>query len=383
MFGGPRNSQEGSDMLSSQFRLVFALTIVLLALSAGLTQSVFGDGGQWAKYSGNPVLNPTPSGWDSDFVTTPRVLYIGGTFRMWYVGGHSGTTGIGYANSTDGVTWKKYPTPVLSPGQAGAWDSAQVRLGSVVWNGTRFLMWYSGSSPVAFPNGAIGLATSLDGIKWTRYSLNPVLKPTAIDQEYMASPFVIWLNSSYNLWYAGRSASDPPASAITRILFATSFDGVKWNKWPSAVFAPSTNSSAWDSGSVYSPSVIFDGTNFGMWYTGLDQSLLNPKIGFATSPDGATWTRSAFNPILRPGPQGSWDSSGVEQPGITAGYGYMLYYDGFSQNVGIGIGLAQAPQGFTVPEFSASASLLLLGVSVFFVVGSMRQRRNCNAKTRQ
>jgi hypothetical protein len=134
-------------MLSSQFRLVFALTIVLLALSVGLTQSVFGDGGQWAKYSGNPVLNPTPSGWDSDFVTTPRVLYIGGIFRMWYVGGHSGITGIGYANSTDAVTWKKYPTPVLSPGQAGAWDSAQVRLGSVVWNGTRFLMWYSGSAP--------------------------------------------------------------------------------------------------------------------------------------------------------------------------------------------------------------------------------------------
>jgi predicted GH43/DUF377 family glycosyl hydrolase len=269
----------------------------------------------------------------------------------------------------------KYPAAVLSPGQQGAWDSGQVRLGSIVWNGTRFSMWYSGSSPIAFPNGAIGLATSLDGTNWSKYSLNPVVKPTQIDQEYMASPFVIWLNLTYNMWYTGRSASDPPASAITRILYATSFDGIKWYKWPSAVLPPSTNASAWDSGAVFSPSVIFDGTNFGMWYTGLNQSLLNPKIGFASSPDGATWSRSSINPILTSGPQGSWDSSGVEQPGITAGYGFMLFYDGFTENVGIGIGLAQAPQGFIIPEFSAGTSALLLVVSVFLVASSMRQRK--------
>jgi hypothetical protein len=41
----------------------------------------------WVKFADNPVLSPTPNGWDSDFVVQPRVLYDGNTYRMWYVGG--------------------------------------------------------------------------------------------------------------------------------------------------------------------------------------------------------------------------------------------------------------------------------------------------------
>jgi len=351
--------------MSPTSKAILGLAVLVLAVSFGVIPLAFAVGGDWIKYSANPILSPTSGGWDSDSVATPRVLYVGGVFRMWYEGVRTGATGIGYANSTDGVTWKKYPAPVLLPGAAGAWDSSAVALGSAVWNGTRFLMWYSGSSPVAFPNGAFGLATSLDGISWAKYRGNPVMTPSEIDQKYMAAPYVISLNLTYNMWYTGRSASDPASSQVTRILYATSFDGITWNKWPSTVLGPSTNPNAWDSVSVYSPSVIFDGTVFGMWYSGLGQSSINPQIGYATSPDGSTWTKASENPILSPGPAGSWDAAGVEQPGATFGNGFMLYYDGFGKTAGTGIGLAYPPQNFKVPEFSGIAQALLFGVLAF------------------
>lgn len=370
--------------MSFRITVALILSIVLLGMSIGLLSPAFADEGQWIKYTGNPILKPTPGGWDADFTTIPRVLFDGKIFRMWYVGGRSGTTGIGYANSTDGITWRKYGDSVLLPGPPGVWDSSQVGLGSVVWNGTLFLMWYSGSSSVTYVNGAIGLAMSSDGISWIKYSGNPVLNPSAIDQRYIASPFVIRLIQTYNMWYTGKSASDSQSSQISRILYATSFDGITWTKWPSAVLAPA-NPNAWDSGSVFSPAILYDGTNFGMWYSGLNQSYINSGIGFATAPDGATWTRSSANPILRPDSPGSWDSAGVEQPSILTVNGYMLYYDGFSIGVRA-IGLARAPQGFAVPEFVAPASTMLLGVvlcAMTCLAHSQKMRKSRNMSRHQ
>jgi len=344
-------------------KAILALVIAGLAFSFGAVPT-FAVGGDWIKYSSNPILTSTTGGWDSDSITTPRVLYVGGVFRMWYEGVHGAATGVGYANSTDGVNWRKYPAPVLLAGATGAWDSSAISLGSVVWNGTRFLMWYGGSSPVAFPNGAFGLATSSDGIIWVKYPGNPVMTPTDIDRKYMAVPYVISLNLTYNMWYSGKSSSDPASSQVTRILYASSFDGITWNKRPSAVLSPSTNANDWDSVSVYTPSVIFDGSIFGMWYSGLGQNLTNPQIGYATSPDGATWTKSSANPILSAGPGGSWDSAGVEQPDAVFANGFMLFYDGLNKATGSGIGVAYAPSNFKIPEFPAIAPILLLGLLV-------------------
>jgi predicted GH43/DUF377 family glycosyl hydrolase len=292
---------------------------------------------------------------------------------MWYVGGKAGVTAIGYAASIDGISWTKYATPVLTQGPSDAWDSSQVGLGSVLQiNATFFLMWYQGSNLVSYTNGAVGLATSPNGINWTKYYGNPVLRPTSVDQNDLASPYVIRLNDTFNMWYTGKSAAD--SSQITKILYASSFDGINWFKWPQAVLSPSATKS-WDSGSVYSPSVIYDGTNFGIWYTAVNQTYLNPRIGFATGPDGATWTRSPTNPILDLGSPGTWDSSGVEQPSAVIGYGFMLYYDGFS-NAGGEIGLARAPQGFSIPEFSQPSVILLLGITtctaISFIIGKKR-----------
>ena len=223
------------------------------------------------------------------------------------------------------------------------------------------MMWYRGSNPTVFATGAVGLATSKDGISWTKNSLNPILTATEIDRGYIASPYVIRLGLTYNMWYTGKESK---STQFTSILYATSFDGLKWSKWLHPVFSPSSDPTAWDSGSVYSPSVYFNGTAFWLWYSSLGPNNGPPQIGLATSPDGATWTRYSPNPILSPGAQGTWDFAGVEQASLAIGDGLMIYYDGIGAGTGPRIGLAQAPQGFTIPEFSLPSFLILLTVAL-------------------
>ena len=330
-------------------RVTLLLCLVLLVPLLMLSFVRADSNGQWTKFSGNPVLGPTPDGWDSDFTTSPVVLFDGAAYRMWYVGGHATGIGIGYANSSDGIMWTKYPQAVLSPGPSGSWDSSRVTVGSVLWNGTLFLMAYRGENATTFTNGAIGVAESKDGISWVKYSGNPVITPGPADP-FLGEPFALRWQITYNMWYAAKSVNAP--TSPVKIFYATSANGIKWTKWSTPVLSPSSDPNAWDSATVTSPAVVRQDLNFGLWYTGLNQSGTHPQIGYATSTDGVGWSKSTANPILTIGIPGSWDSAGVEQPGVVKGAnGYMMYYDGFNATSGARIGLAYAPENFTVPEF--------------------------------
>jgi predicted GH43/DUF377 family glycosyl hydrolase len=368
-----------------EFILIAALLIPTLSLTISVAQAdttTYSFNGSVEKFAGNPILTPTAGSWDAQFVLSPRVIHDS-IYRMWYTGGSTGITGIGYATSNDGFSWTKHSGPVLSPGASGSWDSGEVQLGSVIWNGSLYVMWYRGGNTIS-DNGAVGLATSPDGITWTKYVGNPVLVSAAfgLDQRYLATPFTIKMALSYNMWYTGQSGVTASSNPSSSILYATSYDGKSWNKWASAVFSPSSDANAWDSGSVYAPATTFDGTNFEMWYSAMNRSYTRPQIGFASSADGSTWTRSSTSPLLSPGGAGSWDSQGVEQPDVVAfGSGFLLYYDGFSESTGGRIGVASGPLGTPIPEFPYLSFNLLLGITICGALASIatmkrRQHRN-------
>jgi predicted GH43/DUF377 family glycosyl hydrolase len=363
--------------------VIGAFLIIELSYAMLLPLGMTAEQQPWAKFPGNPVLTSTPGGWDSDFVAQPRVIYDGNKYMMWYVGGKQ-IVAIGFAESLDGMTWTKHEAPVLTTGTAGSWDSSEVGLGSVYSDGTRFLMWYRGRSP-SYEQGAFGLATSTDGISWTKYSGNPVMRPSAVDQRYMSTPSVLKTSALFNMWYAARAVDDPAVSQVQRILYANSFDGIHWQKYtgvPLIALEPSSTPSAWDSGSVYSPAIYFDGTNYGMWYSALNQTYLEPRIGFATSKDATSWTRFSGNPVLTPGPPSSWDSVGVENPTVITGkLGFMLFYDGISQTVAGSIGLAQPPMGFNIPEFLPPTAGLLIGVAIILAISVLNTQGKRNKRS--
>jgi predicted GH43/DUF377 family glycosyl hydrolase len=81
---------------------------ILLLLAAQL--------GRLERVSRQPVIAPEGDGFESAGVFNPAVVRQGGKFVMLYrAQDKSGTSRIGYAESTDGVQWTRRTEPVLSP----------------------------------------------------------------------------------------------------------------------------------------------------------------------------------------------------------------------------------------------------------------------------
>lgn len=138
-----------------------------------------------------------------------------GQFWLYYIGMDSGVTrAIGLARSSDGVTFTKYVgNPIVSPTQA--WEGNEVN-GWAVWydpNDGNYKAFYRGHLGV---NCRIGFAESSDGISWTKWGHNPTppLLGSAgeFDEQYMISPWFIYKQGNPSnlglLYYTGINAAD-------------------------------------------------------------------------------------------------------------------------------------------------------------------------------
>src|ERR1700677_3794047 len=89
-----------------------------------------------ARYGPVAVLGETPGAWDSVYTCNPKV--VGGSFAnplgdgesfsyaLYYVGlGSTGNNSIGIAFSKDGISWKKYPQPIISPETSAGYGVGQ------------------------------------------------------------------------------------------------------------------------------------------------------------------------------------------------------------------------------------------------------------------
>jgi len=287
------------------------LPLLLSGLLCFSMFSVLHVSAMWAKNPSNPVLDiGVPGSWDDLNVWAPTVLLKDGLYRMWFSGSHNGTYGtrIGLATSSDGLSWTRYGSnPVLNPGPSG-WDSSEVQCPSVLFNGSHYCMWYSGTL-----NIQVGLATSIDGINWTKYAGNPVFTQGH-------DPSVLFNGSTYEMWYSGNDGT---------IKYATSPNGISWTQSSSNPVLNHGASGSWDSKYVMNPSVVFNGSTHIMAYAGEKDDLI-PRIGLAYSSNGINWTRDSNNPIIDLGPVGSWDAYYVDQPGLLlVGSAVKMWYSGF------------------------------------------------------
>lgn len=247
------------------------------------------DGIHWTKYPGNPIIQPSepweggPDGRVGE-ITPTTVMKSDGLYRMWYHSiGADMVRRIGYATSADGINWTKYPkNPVLEPGAFGEWDAGGIGEPTVIRVGTDYYMYYMRTTG----HHGIGLATSSDGINWTKDSDNPVLTAGpkgSWDDEWFEVGGVVWGEGLFHMWFRAQN-------------------------------------SRWDGGG----------------------------IGYAWSRDGKHWTKSPRNPLLtKPAsPLGKGDDYGMEG-GISAlrvGDEWWVYYSGMvyccPQNMGLNLAVS-------------------------------------------
>jgi predicted GH43/DUF377 family glycosyl hydrolase len=138
-------------------------------------------------------------------------------------------------------------------------------------------MWYGGFD--ASGVSRIGLATSSNGVSWTKGGSNPILDvgsgPGAFDLVGCMAPCVISDGGTYRMWYLG-------VGYTTRIGYADSTDGINWTKFWGNPVVGIGSWGTWDSSALFGPSVIKDGETFKMWYGG--QGPTASQIGYATNP---------------------------------------------------------------------------------------------------
>ncbi len=260
----------------------------------------------WTVDSSSPVLAPGGSAWDALALGQPCVRLADGRFRMWYAGVDAGLRGrILLAESTDGVIWTRAPQPALSPGPAGVWDGWAVDTPEVVETPQGWSLYYYGQRAAGVAEGSsIGLATSTDGVSFLRSGAGPVLEPGppgSWEERWVESPAVAWDPAS-GRWLMLYSGVD--AAWRAGIGLATSDDGVHWTKHvANPVLTPAVGP-AWDDYRAGVPTLLRGAGVWWMLYSGVSETDLadgvvdHPAVATAWSADGVAWHRVGAAPLL-------------------------------------------------------------------------------------
>ncbi|MBT4991946.1 MAG: T9SS type A sorting domain-containing protein, partial [Candidatus Marinimicrobia bacterium] len=132
---------------------------------------------------------------------------------------------------------------------------------------------------------------------------------------------VIYRDSVFHAWYTGES------SGVYAIGYATSTDGIVWDKLADPVFESSA--SGWDSRMYYASSVVWNGEQYQMWYCAKENTE-PARIGRAYSSDGINWIRaSTGSPDIGYGEPGSWNAAASFYPAVLLDQGrYKVWFNG-------------------------------------------------------
>ncbi|MCK5398278.1 MAG: hypothetical protein KAJ33_08520, partial [Thermoplasmata archaeon] len=239
-------------------------------------------------------------------------------------------------------------------------------------------------------------ATSPDGVSWTKQGLvMDYGEPNETDG--VRFPSVIKLDNKYHMWYSGVSGT-----GVLKILYASSSDGIAWNKHglaldiaevpgeansvsESCFFVDSGRLMMWYTGTTWAPSkgrilyaetpifgplswdkqgvalplginpdpdyslmgtpyIMKNGTQYMMWYIG-GGSTVNYEIFHATSNDGYSWTKKGI--VLNLGTSGQTDDYRLAYPRVIYDEGqYKMWYSG-SDGTNYRVHYATSPDGET------------------------------------
>ena len=192
--------------MKTRTTLVFVASFALMLMITPLATAEI----VWNPASIETVLTPQGTGtWESVEVWHPDVMYDNGTYKMWYAGtkdrngSYENGRGIGYATSTDGVTWTNRQ---LIYGPTNGYD--QVDSPKVIKEGGAYKMWFREYwEPVGGQwSGYISYMTSADGINWGNkqkaMSAQGQQQTPQGDGYFIENLSILKEGTQYTMWYA-------------------------------------------------------------------------------------------------------------------------------------------------------------------------------------
>jgi len=310
------------------FALICMLVLApLLTLGATAEQaSTELPSGQLTRIPENPLVRNGPESYDY-WKTGPRVVLKEGptSYRMWYEAlGQDNINRVGYAVSTDGVNWTKKGI-VMGPTEA--WERDEVSPNSVLFENGVYKMWFHAGGYLygnrRLGNGRIGYATSTDGVRWNKHAANPVIdigRSGSYDDLNAAEPRVMKVDGVYRAYYTGQNASTLAKS----LAMATSPDGITWTKYSRNPILSPARWGGWGGAFIVKDSI------WSLWHA---RSGDTSGIVYKWSRDGISWTDGST--VLRPsGDLNTPDAQGAGDSvsGYLDGASFRIMYTGYNSN---------------------------------------------------
>eukprot|EP00250_Pteridium_aquilinum_P019230 c24357_g1_i1 orf=221-1444(-) len=288
----------------------------------------------------------------------------------------------GFSSEEDRFAGKLLFSPVKEPW----WDSVcsfhpivLKEPSSAVWRmyyyGRDSASWHSGVTPALLSSGRIGVASSSDGINWSRTlgSLphGAIMDPhdghtAAFDSVHVGCSDVFFYDGMWWMYYFGgglESMSLPTGRRVTGMRLRTGLaksygdtwvNGFDENREKERILDVGA-SGEWDEMMVAWARVIPKSpthpcTHWLMTYASMCMISTSAApsfcIGVALSQDGHTWTK--MGKVLEPGEPGSWDEGGVSRRHVIFFDGlFLMFYEGISRGGAHAIGLATSKDGIT------------------------------------
>lgn len=320
------------------------------------------SGTKISRYDCNPVFAGTAETWGSGVgsVGFHATEVLGHPFyQMWYStspqGAGFGEWGLGYAISGSGTRWEAHAQNPLIRSQTGQWDQDSLAGQVVVWDSEnkRYVMAYQGFTlgQDMFDSGiwGLGIATSSDGVAWSKHPANPVIDFNDFDDDISPCwPLTITGGGSGFRGYIAAADFWESMFGETRCeIYAMS--ALDLGTWSLSTRPILTADHWYEASGIASASIVeFEGIQY-MFYIGFEdwiqgdgfQSATRMHFNLATSNDGGmTWHKDPTNPmpinLTSPGRTSAvgaqvvggrihlWVTDFYEEEGSSA-VGYFLY----------------------------------------------------------
>jgi len=258
---------------------------------------------RWHRDSEGPCVSLGTAGeFDDMHIFAPCVAYENGCYFMWYCGSQGKVAdrvfSLGLATSPDGVHFTKHPS---SPVYAFGDGRHSILTPTLLRHPNGSVLREDGKLRMWFASTDFPSANGLHTLHETTSTDGLAWTPPSAPQlENIYAPSIIKENDTYLMWYTDVT-SDPWG-----VRHAQSTDGRHWQVTENLVLQLDQ---AWESGRLFYPTVLKLDDLYMMWYGSYQGSgELKTALGLAVSTDGIHWQKSLHNPVFGPDESREWES---------------------------------------------------------------------------
>jgi len=173
--------------------------------------------------------------------------------------------------------------PIFESGNPNDWDAKIRERGWILQTRGQWWLWYTGYDGERSSLKSVGLATSQDGISWTRHPDNPLTSDLWVEDM-----MVVEHQGTFHMFAEGRG------DQAHRL---TSRDGIQWTP-QGQLDVRLTNHKPIPAGPYGTPTAWYED---GTWY--LFYERRDAGIWLATSKDMKIWRNVQDTPVMTPGPE--------------------------------------------------------------------------------